>query len=384
MARAELPPESPLCYLIKKRAGVASAKRYDVFRFLWFEFPPAPTHINTLTTVFHGGMQAHHARFRGFPMTPDALHIPVMLKEVIAALAPAAGETHVDGTFGAGGYTRAILDQADCNVIAIDRDPAARARATALRDIYGERLEFIAGCFGDAAETIHRTVDGFVLDLGVSSMQIDEADRGFSFRFDGPLDMRMDSARGETAADIVNNADEKDLADLIYQYGEERHSRRVARVIVEERREKKITRTLELAEIVRRAVPRSKDGIDPATRTFQALRIAVNRELEELERGLAAAETLLGEGGRLVVVSFHSLEDSIVKKFLNDRAGRTGGVSRYMPAPGAAPPAPTFTLPSAKAMPASAAEASANPRARSAKMRVAVRTSAPARAKEAA
>ena len=314
----------------------------------------------------------------------EAQHIPVMLNEVVAALAPAAGEVYVDGTFGAGGYTKTFLDRADCTVIAIDRDPDAVSRAAALKEKYGGRLQFVPGCFGDAAALIKKSVDGFVLDIGVSSMQIDDAARGFSFRFDGPLDMRMDTTKGESAADIVNNCDEEDLANIIYQYGEERLSRRVARAIVEARREKKITRTLELAEIVRRVVPRSKDGIDPATRTFQALRIAVNRELDELRNGLAAAEKILKEGGRLIVVSFHSLEDSIVKKFLNERAGRTASVSRYMPVSGTPIAPPTFTLPSSKPVAASAAESAANPRARSAKMRVAIRTAAPAWAREAA
>lgn len=317
-------------------------------------------------------------------MTAAAPHIPVMLKEVVAALAPAAGEVYIDGTFGAGGYASAFLDAADCAVIAIDRDPSAAARAAALQKNYGDHLKFVPGCFGDAADLAEGPVDGFVLDLGVSSMQIDEADRGFSFRFDGPLDMRMDTSKGQTAADIVNTCNEKDLADIIYQYGEERHSRRVARAIVEARKEKKITRTLELADIVRRVVPRSKDGIDPATRTFQGLRIAVNRELDELQNGLAAAEKLLAEGGRLVVVSFHSLEDSIVKKFMHGRAGRARGVSRYMPTPDAPESPPTFTLPLMKAVQPSKEECAVNPRARSAKMRVAIRTAAPARAWEAA
>jgi len=308
----------------------------------------------------------------------DGAHIPVMLNEVIAALAPVVGEVYVDGTFGAGGYTTAFLENTDCTVIAIDRDPTAQVQAATLKEKYGDRLRFVAGCFGDAADLVSESVDGFVLDIGVSSMQLDEAERGFSFRADGPLDMRMDTDSGESAADIVNACGEDDLADIIYKYGGERLSRRVARAIVEARKENKITRTLELAEIVRRVVPRSKDGIDPATRTFQALRIAVNRELEELQNGLEAAEKILKVGGRLVVVSFHSLEDSIVKKFMNERAGRSGGVSRHLPVAEGPVKAPTFSLPSAKAIPASPAEASSNPRARSAKMRVAIRTDAPA------
>jgi 16S rRNA (cytosine1402-N4)-methyltransferase len=218
-----------------------------------------------------------------------------------------------------------------------------------------------------------------VLDLGVSSMQIDEAERGFSFRFDGPLDMRMDpQAGGQTAADIVNGYDEESLANIIYEYGEERLSRRIARAIVAARAAAPIKRTLQLAEIVRRVVPRSKkDQIDPATRTFQALRIAVNEELEELRAVLIAAERLLREGGRLVVVTFHSLEDALVKKFLAERSGKQSQGSRHLPAAEAGP-APTFALPSSKPVPASASEAASNPRARSAKMRLAVRTAAPA------
>ena len=315
-------------------------------------------------------------------MTSTVPHIPVMLNEVLRALAPADGETCVDGTFGNGGYTRAMLDAAGCTVIAIDRDRSALDRAAAWKDRYGDRLILLHGCFGDvralAAKAGCEQVDGFVLDIGVSSMQIDEAERGFSFRFDGPLDMRMDTGQGESAADIVNGYDEKDLADLIYQYGDERHSRRVARAIVRARSENKITRTLELAQIVRSAIPGGKKSpIDPATRTFQALRIAVNDELGELTRALDAAEHLLREGGRLVVVSFHSLEDGIVKHFMQERSGKKSGGSRHLP--GAAHtvgPAPTFTLPSSKPLAASDDEAATNPRARSAKMRVAIRTAA--------
>lgn len=313
-----------------------------------------------------------------------AAHVPVMLPEVLQALAPADGETHVDGTLGAGGYTRAILDAANCNVIAIDRDRTAIDSASTWHSKYGKRLILVHGRFGDAHALVTQVgfaqLDGFVLDIGVSSMQLDQAERGFSFRFDGPLDMRMDDTEGETAADIVNEREEKDLADLIYLYGQERHSRRVARAIVRARGENKITRTLQLADIVRGAIPGGKKSpIDPATRTFQALRIAVNDELGELKRALVAAEQLLRTGGRLVVVTFHSLEDGIVKHFMQERAGRKSGGSRHLPgAAHAIGPEPTFTLPSSKAVAASEAEASANPRARSAKMRVAVRTEAQA------
>ncbi len=312
----------------------------------------------------------------------QAPHIPVMLNEVLAALAPKAGEIYVDGTFGAGGYTKAFLDKADCRVIAIDRDKTALENGKKLKEKYGDRLTLLYGQFGDAATLVRgkniESVDGFILDVGVSSMQIDRAARGFSFRFDGPLDMRMDpDGGGQTAADIVNEYDEKELADIIYKYGEERHSRRIARAIVMARAEEPITTTARLADIIRGAVPKSKkDLIDPATRTFQALRIYVNDELGELQRALDAAEELLAEGGRLVVVSFHSLEDAIVKKFLRERAGQEGRGSRYLPEAHAVGES-TFTLPSRKAVQPSDEEANANPRARSAKMRVAVRTNAP-------
>jgi 16S rRNA (cytosine1402-N4)-methyltransferase len=316
-------------------------------------------------------------------MTAAQAHTSVMRDDVLAALAPMKDEIYIDGTFGAGGYTSAFLDAADCKVIAIDRDAEAEKRAITLKAVYGDRLIFCRGAFS-AAEALVRNagyehVDGFVLDLGVSSMQLDQAERGFSFRFDGPLDMRMDTRDGNPdAADLVNNSKEDELADIIYHYGEERHARRVARAIVEARAEKPITRTSELADIVRRVVPSSKkEKIDPATRTFQALRITVNRELEELQKALVAAEHILSAGGRLIIVSFHSLEDGIVKRFLKERAGRQGSPSRHLP-DSDSNPAPTFALPSAKAVAPSAAESAANPRSRSAKMRVAIRTHAPA------
>jgi len=301
-------------------------------------------------------------------------HFPVMLPEVLATLSPKDGEVYVDGTFGAGGYTRAFLESADCTVIAIDRDPAAISRANAMKDEFGERLIFIHGRFGDALELVkaagYEQVDGFVLDVGVSSMQFDEAQRGFSFRFDAPLDMRMDTSSGETAADIVNTLDEEDLANLIYKFGDERKSRYIARAIVENR---PITTTLQLADLIREVVFKSpKDKIDPATRTFQALRIAVNDELGELERGLVAAEKLLKEGGRLVVVSFHSLEDGIVKSFLYERSGKTPNVSKYLPL-AAKSADPTFTLSPKKPLDPSEAETSQNARSRSARLRGAIR-----------
>ncbi len=301
-------------------------------------------------------------------------HVPVMAREVVDALQPRAGGRYLDGTFGAGGYTTAMLDRADCQVIAIDRDPDAIAAGQALAERYAPRLRLIEGRFGDMAELLQAEgvdeVDGVALDLGVSSMQFDQADRGFSFRASGPLDMRMEKS-GASAADLVNESEEGELADIIWRYGEERRSRRVARAIVEARRTKRIDTTGELAEIVRRAVgPQGRDESDPATRTFQALRIAVNDELGELERGLAAAEQVLAPGGRLAVVSFHSLEDRAVKEFVRARAGRTPGPSRHAP-PSAAGHATTLRDLSRKPVLPSEAEVAANPRARSARLRVA-------------
>lgn len=301
-------------------------------------------------------------------------HIPVLLNEVVDALQPRDGGRYVDGTFGAGGYATAMLDRADCQVIAIDRDPDAIGAGRELADRYAPRLRLIEGRFGDMAELLSAEgvddVDGVALDLGVSSMQFDQAGRGFSFRASGPLDMRMEK-NGSSAADLVNEADEAELADIIFRYGEERRSRRVARAIVEARKLKRIETTGELAEIVRRAVgPQGRDESDPATRTFQALRIAVNDELGELERGLAAAEQVLAPGGRLAVVSFHSLEDRAVKEFVRGRAGRTPGPSRHAPPRADAGPARLRDLARKPVLP-SAAEIAANPRARSARLRVA-------------
>lgn len=310
-------------------------------------------------------------------MSVAGTHVPVMLAEVLAALAPKDGAIYLDGTFGAGGYSRAILQAAKCDVIAIDRDPEAIARGAALKAEFGARLALIEGRFGAMDElSSARDIDGVALDLGVSSPQIDDPARGFSFRGDGPLDMRMGSD-GPSAADIVNTWPEGELADAIYRYGEERHSRRIAKKIVAFRAAKRIERTGELAEIVRACVPRSKDGIDPATRTFQALRIAANDELGELARGLAAAERLLKPGGRLAVVSFHSLEDRAVKEFLKKRSGGEDRGSRHLPAK-AAPRAPSFALLGRKGAKPGEAEIARNPRARSATLRVAERTSAPA------
>jgi 16S rRNA (cytosine1402-N4)-methyltransferase len=308
-----------------------------------------------------------------------APHIPVLLSEVLAALSPRDGAIVVDGTFGAGGYARAILGAANCRVYGIDRDPTAIAAGQDEVAAHGGRLTLILGCFGDMdrlmAERGVAAVDGVALDLGVSSMQIDRAERGFSFQKDGPLDMRMGD-QGPTAADLVNGLAETELADILYTYGEERHSRRVARAIVARRQTQPFERTGDLADIVRRHVPRSKDGIDPATRAFQALRIAVNDELGEVGRGLAAAERLLSPGGRLAVVSFHSLEDRVVKQFLGARGGVAARPSRHLPEP--AFRAPSFRVLAKKPVPPSEAERAANPRARSARLRTAERTTAPA------
>jgi 16S rRNA (cytosine1402-N4)-methyltransferase len=308
-------------------------------------------------------------------------HIPVMLAEVLDALSPAEGDVIVDGTFGAGGYSRALLQAADCMVIGIDRDPSAAPRGRALEEEFPGRFRFLSGCFGDMeallAEAGVEAVDGVVLDIGVSSMQLDQAERGFSFQTDGPLDMRM-GGDGPTAADVVNTASAEDLANIIYKYGEERQSRRIARAIVAIRAEQPFARTGELAGAVECAIGRKPGtAIHPATRTFQALRIYVNDELGELERGLVAAERLLRSGGRLCVVSFHSLEDRIVKTFLRVRSGETSGVSRYMPATQDSR-APSFRVERRKAVKPGAEEEAVNPRARSARLRAAVRTDAPA------
>lgn len=304
-------------------------------------------------------------------------HEPVMIDEVLAALEPRPGGRYVDGTFGAGGYTRAILDAADCQVWAIDRDPEAIANAASLVDRYAGRLTVTEGRFGDMARILAEQgiddVDGVALDLGVSSMQLDDADRGFSFRNDGPLDMRQGKA-GLSAADLINDAEENVLADIIYKYGEERQARRIARAIVKARADMPITRTGQLAEIVRSTYRGGKTSkVDPATRTFQAIRIQINEELDELERGLRAAEVLLAPGGRLAIVAFHSLEDRIVKEFLRTRSGDVPAVSRHLPATDAAT-TPGFRLIRRGAIKPSDAETNRNPRARSARLRIAERT----------
>ncbi len=313
-------------------------------------------------------------------MPAAAAHVPVLVDEVVAALAPRDGGLYVDGTFGRGGYSTALLQAADCRVYAVDRDPDAIRHGREIAARHPGRLELIEGRFGDLARLLTArgvaVVHGVVFDLGLSSPQIDDAARGFSFRGDGPLDMRM-SAEGPSAADLVNQLPEAELADIIWRYGEERQARRIARAIVRARAAAPIARTLELAAVVRQVVRRSPDGIDPATRTFQALRIRVNDEIGELRRGLVAAEQLLAAGGWLAVVSFHSLEDREVKAFLRDRSGGAGRGSRHRP-DAAVRRAPSFRLATRRAVRPSETECRANPRARSARLRAAQRTEAPA------
>ncbi|MDO9336559.1 MAG: 16S rRNA (cytosine(1402)-N(4))-methyltransferase RsmH [Caulobacter sp.] len=306
--------------------------------------------------------------------TPDQPHISVMLPEVLAALRAQPGDTMVDGTFGAGGYSAAILETG-ASVIAFDRDPSARKFAAPLEA--SGRFRLIEDRFSAMADTLgDASVDGVALDLGVSSMQLDEADRGFSFMRDGPLDMRM-GADGPTAADLVNTLEHVELARIFYVYGEERESRRIASFILRRREETPFTRTLDLAEVIEKALGGRRGAkTHPATKSFQALRIAVNEELSELEAGLLAAERVLKPGGRLAVVTFHSLEDRIVKAFLAERAGRTPGGSRHAPPKEAGAPA-SFQLIHNGAKQASEAESAVNPRSRSAKLRAAVRTPAP-------
>ncbi|HEY0626246.1 MAG TPA: 16S rRNA (cytosine(1402)-N(4))-methyltransferase RsmH [Allosphingosinicella sp.] len=304
-----------------------------------------------------------------------APHVPVLLEEVVAALDPKDGETHVDGTFGAGGYTKAIMERG-AKVIAFDRDPDAIREGASLVAVSGERLTLVPERFSRMRQALRDRgvdeVDGVTLDIGVSSMQLDRAERGFSFQADGPLDMRMEQ-EGQSAADFVNNADEDEIADVLFHYGEEPKSRRVARAIVAAR---PIKRTSQLAEVVRKALGHHA-GMkkDPATRTFQAIRIHLNEELQELEGGLEAAEQVLKEGGRLAVVTFHSLEDRVVKRFLRERSGSVPAGSRHLPATANKGPKPTFEA-VGKAVRAGEAEIKANPRARSATLRVARRTSA--------
>jgi len=305
-------------------------------------------------------------------MSAGFSHIPVMLNEVLTRLAPRDGGLYLDGTFGGGSYARAILDSADCTLYAIDRDPDAITRGLTLAASYPGRLHMIDGGFGDMLALLQErgitALDGIVLDLGVSSFQIDDAERGFSFRSDGPLDMRM-SRSGPSAADLVARLDEEELANILYQFGEERHSRRIARAIVAARVQAPITTTAQLAGIIRSCLPRSRDGIDPATRSFQALRIVVNDELGEISRALSQAFDLLAPDGRLVVVSFHSLEDRLVKTAFANASGREAGVSRHDPRGLIARAPARFTLVHKNAERPTDAEAHRNPRARSARLR---------------
>jgi len=308
-------------------------------------------------------------------------HVPVMLAEVLQTLQPRAQGRYLDATFGGGGYAAAILQAASCTLWAIDRDPEAIARGAALAARFPGSLHLIEGRFGDMLALLGQagigSLDGVVLDLGVSSFQLDTATRGFSFRQNGPLDMRMGRS-GPTAADLVNSLAEADLADLLFRLGEERRSRRIARAIVASRALAPIETTDQLAAIVRRVVPKDGSGIDPATRSFQALRIQVNDELGEITLGLSQAAELLGPGGRLVVVSFHSLEDRLVKRFMIEAAGRTPAPSRHDPR-GLQPRAqPRFRLLTARALRPHEAETTRNPRARSARLRALERLEIPA------
>ncbi|WP_245215714.1 16S rRNA (cytosine(1402)-N(4))-methyltransferase RsmH [Pararoseomonas baculiformis] len=314
------------------------------------------------------------------PDPTEGGHVPVMLAEVLASLAPRDGATYLDGTFGGGGYSAAILSAAACTLYAVDRDPDAIARGASLVARFPGRLHLVEGRFGDMHALMEdrgvAALDGVVLDLGVSSYQIDQAERGFSLRTDGPLDMRMEKS-GPTAAELVNTLPERELADLLWQLGEERHSRRIARKIVAARGDAPFETTLQLAEAIHAVMPRDPSGMDSATRSFQALRLRVNDELGEIERGLDGAAKLLAPGGRLVVVSFHSLEDRIVKRFMRDAAGRTPGASRFDPASLKEAQKPAeFRLLTTTALRPSVAESTTNPRARSARLRAIERLAA--------
>lgn len=309
-----------------------------------------------------------------------ARHIPVLLCEVVAALGPKDGAVYVDATFGAGGYSRALLEKADCRVVALDRDPSAIALGSAMVAEFADRLTLVEGQFSkleDHLLTLGLTsgdIAGIVFDIGVSSMQLDQAGRGFSFRQNGPLDMRMSSA-GETAADLVNSLDQAALADILWLYGEERRSRAIARAIVHSRQQRRIETTGELADLVVSVLgPKRGDERHPATRTFQALRIAVNDELAELVAGLAAGERLLAPGGRMAVVTFHSLEDRIVKRFFAKRTGRAPKLSRHLPQ--AEQGEPSFRIVNPRPVSPRAEEIRVNPRCRSARLRYAERTEA--------
>jgi 16S rRNA (cytosine1402-N4)-methyltransferase len=313
-----------------------------------------------------------------------ASHIPVLLSEVLQSIDPHDGDLIIDATFGAGGYSRAILEAANCRVLALDRDPRAIRDAQPVIAKFTPRLDLVEAPFSQMEEIAREHlsegvgVDGVVLDVGVSSMQLDQAERGFSFQTDGPLDMRM-SASGETAADFLNTAAEEAIANVIYTYGEEHKSRSIARAIVKARADAPFMRTRQLADVVSHVFHgRKVDGRHPATRTFQALRIYINDELGELAQGLAAAERLLKPGGRLVVVTFHSLEDRIVKRFIAERAGKEAGTSRFLPQQSIKSAAPSFRIVNSRPLTPSKGELDLNPRSRSARLRCASRTEAPA------
>jgi 16S rRNA (cytosine1402-N4)-methyltransferase len=319
-------------------------------------------------------------------MSEASRHVPVLLPQVLEALKPRDQALILDGTFGAGGYARALLERG-ANVVAIDRDPSAIRRGAGLVATSGGRLRLVEARFGDIGAVAQalglEKADGIVFDVGVSSMQLDEPERGFSLRFDAPLDMRMEG-RGRTAADILLEEDEATIADILFHFGEERAARRIARAIVADRITTPFVSTLQLANMVARVAPARRGELThPATRTFQALRIAVNDELGELLRGLAAAEGLLNPGGRVAVVTFHSLEDRIVKLFLGARSGRGRAASRLLPGE-PAEIEPSFSVPRGQPIEPGDAEATANPRSRSAKLRYAIRRESPARAAEGA
>ena len=314
-------------------------------------------------------------------MSGQMLHQSVLLNEVVKALAPVNGACYLDATFGNGGYSKAILDAADCTLLAIDRDPDAIKRGALMQAKYADRFHLAEGCFSNMTSLLKTSLPSFeglqgaAFDLGVCSTQLDQPERGFSFRSDGPLDMRM-SKSGQSAADVVMQSDETEIARILWEYGEERASRRIAKAICSARNEKNINSTSQLASIIRKVMPAKRPGqIDPATRSFQALRIFINRELDELTAGLMAVERLLRPGGVLVVVSFHSLEDRIVKRFLAARSQHAAQPSRHQPV--LEKPTPTFKLLSRKAILPIEKELANNSRARSAKLRVARRTNSP-------
>ena len=311
---------------------------------------------------------------KGVTQTLSASHIPVLISSLISTASPISG-TWIDGTFGAGGYTKYLLNAGADRVIGIDRDPSVFDMATDWKSEFGDRLRLVQDTFSNLDKTTEQA-DGVVLDIGVSSMQIDQAERGFSFQKDGPLDMRM-SGTGSTAAHLINSASEEKIADILFYFGEERASRRIAKMIVERRNERPFERTLDLVSVIQKCLPRSKPGqAHPATRSFQALRIAVNGEYNQLVEGLSAAERVLCLGGVLAVVTFHSIEDRIVKRFFQSRSGSKAG-SRY--APLVEDVDAQFILKSRKPIRASEEEMALNPRSRSAKLRIGWRTSADSR-----